>query len=128
MGCLRGIHGNNREVSPAHVILQMSCPLAPVGAVGTSIWLFSSVDTHMAAEIACAQEGDSPTVGAQMWSNLSLTVHFTALQKRTRCWCYWLMWGKHVQYCFTATRAHLQFTLPHVTRETITFAVTYCLE
>lgn len=68
-------------MSPAHVILQMGCPLGPVRAVGASIWLFSCVDTHMAAEVACAQEGDSPTVGAQMWGNLSLTVHLTALQR-----------------------------------------------
>lgn len=66
---------------PAHMILQVSCPLGAVWAVGTSIGFFSCVDTHMAAEVACAQEGDSPTVGAQEWGNLPLTVHLTALQR-----------------------------------------------
>ncbi|MPC19291.1 hypothetical protein E2C01_012202 [Portunus trituberculatus] len=35
----------------------------------------------MAAQVACAQEGDSPTVGAQEWGNLPLTVRLAALQR-----------------------------------------------
>ena len=68
-------------MAPTHVILQVSGPLGAVWAVGASIRFFSCVDTHMAAQVACAQEGDSPTVGAQEWGNLPLTVRLTALQR-----------------------------------------------
>lgn len=70
-------------VSPAHMILQVSCPLGTVLAAGTSIRLFTSVDANMTAEITHAHKRDRAAVWAPVWraAATSLTSHLTTLQR-----------------------------------------------